>query len=252
MNFLCDSREEALESAKEALFWDGGNENPDPVMVEYLANFFENDELSLLPEWLLTVAQTTFPSLGTVMLLSCAILILPWQIRERLSGVRELQGCSVTGRRLWDRQLLASLASAALMCMFQTAAYVAAMHSSDITYYWNYPTYGLSGTMVVIFPFTYGQLILFRAGLITLYTLACVVLFHLISKTAGNYVVGYAMVIAPFLLLNWIGEKLFVRMYILSRLWDTIWPYLAVLGMIALAAAIAGVQAWIHRRRDVA
>ena len=98
INFLCDTWEEAMASAKKALT---GSIDPDPPMVEWLAKFFYTDEMSLLPQWVFNTTRTNFPNLATIMLISVAILILPWQIRERLSGIRDLQGSSAAGRKLW-------------------------------------------------------------------------------------------------------------------------------------------------------
>lgn len=247
INFLCDTREEAMASAKKALT---GSSDPDPLMVEWLAKFFYTDEMSLLPQWVFNTTRTNFPNLATIMLISVAILILPWQIRERLSGIRDLQGSSAAGRKLWDRQLLVSLAAAAVVCAVQTMVFILAMDVSDMTYYWNYPIYG--ARQWVQFPFTLGEYVLFSAGMMTLYVLACTVLFHLISRVAANYVVGFALILGPFLLLNSFTYNLFIGMIMISSTAsETFSRYLTILAFVLAAAVIGWSMSRFHRRKDV-
>ena len=247
INFLCDTREEAMASAKKALT---GSSDPDPLMVEWLAKFFYTDEMSLLPQWVFNTTRTNFPNLATIMLISVAILILPWQIRERLSGIRDLQGSSAAGRKLWDRQLLVSLAAAAVVCAVQTMVFILAMDVSDMTYYWNYPIYG--ARQWVQFPFTLGEYVLFSAGMMTLYVLACTVLFHLISRVAANYVVGFALILGPFLLLNSLTDYLFIGMIMIySTVIETFSRYLTILAFVLAAAVIGWSMSRFNRRKDV-
>lgn len=247
INFLCDTREEAMASAKKALT---GSSDPDPLMVEWLAKFFYTDEMSLLPQWVFNTTRTNFPNLATIMLISVAILILPWQIRERLSGIRDLQGSSAAGRKLWDRQLLVSLAAAAVVCAVQTMVFILAMDVSDMTYYWNYPIYG--ARQWVQFPFTLGEYVLFSAGMMTLYVLACTVLFHLISRVAANYVVGFALILGPFLILNSFTYNLFIGMIMISSTAsETFSRYLTILAFVLAAAVIGWSVSRFHRRKDV-
>ena len=247
INFLCDTREEAMASAKKALT---GSSDPDPLMVEWLAKFFYTDEMSLLPQWVFNTTRTNFPNLATIMLISVAILILPWQIRERLSGIRDLQGSSAAGRKLWDRQLLVSLAAAAVVCAVQTMVFILAMDVSDMTYYWNYPIYG--ARQWVQFPFTLGEYVLFSAGMMTLYVLACTVLFHLISRVAANYVVGFALILGPFLILNSFTYNLFIGMIMISStVIETFSRYLTILAFVLAAAVIGWSMSRFHRRKDV-
>ena len=247
INFLCDTREEAMASAKKALT---GSSDPDPLMVEWLAKFFYTDEMSLLPQWVFNTTRTNFPNLATIMLISVAILILPWQIRERLSGIRDLQGSSAAGRKLWDRQLLVSLAAAAVVCAVQTMVFILAMDVSDMTYYWNYPIYG--ARQWVQFPFTLGEYVLFSAGMMTLYVLACTVLFHLISRVAANYVVGFALILGPFLILNSFTYNLFIGMIMISSTAsETFSRYLTILAFVLAAAVIGWAMSRFNRRKDV-
>lgn len=247
INFLCDTREEAMASAKKALT---GSSDPDPLMVEWLAKFFYTDEMSLLPQWVFDTTRTNFPNLATIMLISVAILILPWQIRERLSGIRDLQGSSAAGRKLWDRQLLISLAAAAVVCAVQTMVFILAMDISDMTYYWNYPIYG--ARQWVQFPFTLGEYVLFSAGMMTLYVLACTVLFHLISRVAANYVVGFALILGPFLILNSFTYNLFIGMIMIySTASETFSRYLTILAFVLAAAVIGWSMSRFNRRKDV-
>ena len=247
INFLCDTWEEAMASAKKALT---GSIDPDPPMVEWLAKFFYTDEMSLLPQWVFNTTRTNFPNLATIMLISVAILILPWQIRERLSGIRDLQGSSAAGRKLWDRQLLVSLAAAAVVCAVQTMVFILAMDVSDMTYYWNYPIYG--ARQWVQFPFTLGEYVLFSAGMMTLYVLACTVLFHLISRVAANYVMGFALILGPFLILNSFTYNLFIGMIMISStVIETFSRYLTILAFVLAAAVIGWSMSRFHRRKDV-
>lgn len=247
INFLCDTREEAMASAKKALT---GSSDPDPLMVEWLAKFFYTDEMSLLPQWVFDTTRTNFPNLATIMLISVAILILPWQIREQLSGIRDLQGSSAAGRKLWDRQLLISLAAAAVVCAVQTMVFILAMDVSDMTYYWNYPIYG--ARQWVQFPFTLGEYVLFSAGMMTLYVLACTVLFHLISRVAANYVVGFALILGPFLILNSFTYNLFIGMIMIySTASETFSRYLTILAFVLAAAVIGWSMSRFNRRKDV-
>ena len=86
----------------------------------------------------------------------------------------------------------------------------------------------------------------------TLYVLACTVLFHLISRVAANYVVGFALILGPFLLLNSLTDYLFIGMIMIySTVIETFSRYLMILAFMLAAAVIGWAMSRFNRRKDV-
>ena len=69
---------------------------------------------------------------------------------------------------------------------------------------------------------------------------------------AANYVVGFALILGPFLLLNSLTDYLFIGMIMIySTVIETFSRYLMILAFMLAAAVIGWAMSRFNRRKDV-
>lgn len=86
---------------------------PENEALKYRKGFSERikelhtrTEMGIIEESMVDLIFGDFPRLGILMMLSCILLILPYQVREKLSKVRGLQSSTLCGRKIWKSSLL--------------------------------------------------------------------------------------------------------------------------------------------------
>lgn len=157
-----------------------------------VAEVMEENHMTLLPRNILFHLESDFPRFGILLIISCLILILPYQIKERLVGVNALCATTKTGRGIWRKRYGASLLSCFLVCLMQVAAFCFVLRRSGVLQYWNYPVNGNS-TYFYWFDMTLGMYLVLKIALYVLLCLCMTAVFFLVSRISSNYVVGTAI-----------------------------------------------------------
>ncbi len=168
----------------------GGNYTKDAVMR--VAEVIGENHMTLLPRTILFHLERDFPRFGILLIISCLILILPYQIKERLSGVNALCVTTKTGRGIWRKRYGAALFSCLLVCLVQATAFCFVLHRSGALQYWNYPVNGNS-TYFYWFDMTFGMYLALKIALYVFLCLCMTAVFFLVSRMSSNYVVGVAI-----------------------------------------------------------
>lgn len=157
-----------------------------------VANVIKENKLSLLPDSVLFHLESDFPRFGILLMISCLILILPYQIKERLAGVNPLFVTSNLGRRIWKKRYYAVLISSIILCILQFLIFCAVLEKSDILQYWNYSVNG-NGSDFYWFNMNLGTYVILKMLLYIFLTLGIATIFYLISRVSANYIVGTAI-----------------------------------------------------------
>lgn len=160
--------------------------------INRVANVIKENKLSLLPDSVLFHLESDFPRFGVLLMISCLMLILPYQIKERLAGVNPLFATTNLGRRIWKKRYHAVLISSIILCILQFLIFCAVLEKSDILQYWNYSVNG-NGTDFYWFNMNLGTYVILKTLLYIFLALGITTIFYLISRVSANYIVGTAI-----------------------------------------------------------
>lgn len=160
--------------------------------VNRVADVIKENKLSLIPNSVMFHLENDFPRFGILLVISCLILILPYQIKERLAGVNPLLATTYTGRRIWDKRFCSTLISCLIMCALQFIVLCGILARANILKYWNYPING-NGDDFYWLNMSLGEYILINALMYSILALAISTVFYFISRKSVNYIVGIAM-----------------------------------------------------------
>lgn len=178
-----------------------GNRNASDAVISLIAKYMENDQLSLLPNGVVGHTSLDFPKIGILMIISCLVLILPYPIRERLSGVIPLHKTTQTGRNLWKTQYGAVILSCTLVCLVQLLVFGIQLQISGILRYFHFPING-NGYIYHWIDTTFGMYLLANGIFYTLIALGSATIFFLMSRVSSNYIIGIAIGIPVTILLG--------------------------------------------------
>lgn len=215
--------------------------------IERVANVIQEDRLSLLPDSVLFHLKEDLPRLGILLIISCLILILPYQIRERLAGGNPLFATSNTGRSLWGKRYCAAVISCLLVCVLHFFLFCMVLAKSDILQYWNYPVNG-NGRDFYWFDMNLGTYLTGEWMLYSMIALGTMTVFYLISRLSVNYIVGAAVGV-PATVVFGILTVQFTKLF-LNVTKSVEYNLLRPVGFTAILLAIAGAIVYGFKRWD--
>lgn len=150
------------------------------------------DYLSLLPEGMLYILQSDMKSMSVLLLICFMVLIIPYQLKEKLRGVTPLYATTNTGRNIYKKQFLASILSCGVVGILQLLVYLGLYIWNGLTPFWTCECWSIGGNSYWCSNISYGAYMAIYMLLILLFTLAAVVIAYLIGRIASNYIAGIA------------------------------------------------------------
>lgn len=221
------------------------------AFYERMGELYTRKELSIVPESMMFLVGHEIPLLGILMMISCVLLLLPCQIREKLSKVRGLQTSTRCGRKIWNLQLAATLVVSLLVCVVQLGVYFTVLWKTGIL---DFAACPITSASVYNFWFdmSWGTYLGLYSMLITFYVMAVMAIFYLISRMASNYVIGVAFALVPSVLFGKLCTGGFKNFLCLLENQKTIWIPVGVAAGVILIALILNIAVtrW-DRRRDI-
>lgn len=220
--------------------------------IERVASVIKENRLSLMPTSILDHLLFDFPRFGVLLVISCLLLILPYQIRERLAGVNPLMATTHTGRNLWKRRYSSAVIACASVCAIQSIIFCMVLNRVEVLQYWNYAISGNNGNMFW-FDMSFGTYLIVNFVLYTIIAVSIMTVFYLISRLSANYIVGVAISI-PITVVIGVLLLLFTRAFFSverSMVYDVVRPIGIVFVLFVVAMSIVfALQKW-DKRRDV-
>lgn len=242
-----------LEVADKILLYSSSYNDYTEEAVERVASVIKENRLSLMPESILHHLLFDFPRFGILLVISCLLLILPYQIKERLAGVNPLMATTHIGRGLWKWRYASAIISCVLVCAVQSIAFCMVLNRAEAMQYWNYAISGTDHRDMFWLDMSFGTYLIVNFVLYTVVSIRAMTVFYLISRLSANYIVGVAIGI-PITVVIGALLPLFTRAFLSverSMLYDVVRPIGIVFVLFVAAMCIVFVlQKW-DKRRDV-
>ncbi|SHI23036.1 hypothetical protein SAMN02745823_03667 [Sporobacter termitidis DSM 10068] len=164
---------------------------------------------SILDIFLIENTNTYISWFSVLAILSVLIFLSPLLVRDRMQGIYLLQYTSRRGRKVLFSQLGAILISAFLLTTLEIAVFGAIYAAKGIQVFWNNGMDSFLGSYTFRFFITYGQYVLYSAGMIYLCTIGAALLAFALSKLSRNYITLILKLIPVFILLAKLCLSLF-------------------------------------------
>lgn len=172
---------------------------------------------SVLPSCVEGSLKTLVYSLFVLLVFSVVILITPYLVRERRSGVRTLAYTSKKGRALFRTQFAAALAAAVLVAAVQFAVLLFLLCTGQHRVDFVFRDCLISNTIFdqgfLWWDLTLGQSMLLNCLLVFAFVIGFAVFSFVISKLCRNYVAAVAVQIPAVLLCFKIGDVVFTDLF---------------------------------------
>lgn len=156
-----------------------------------LQTLFKRNEVSLLPYSVYVLINDDFLRLMVLSVVCCFVLILSYQITERLRGMLPIAASAKIGRQFFRKQMLASMTSGAILGLVIGSIYGVMLWSKHVFVFVDCP---LSGRLYRFWvDMTFGQYMLLCLLLLILLSAAAALLAHFIGRLSANYIAGIAI-----------------------------------------------------------
>ncbi len=194
--------------------------------------------MSLLPNSITrTHVSNDFVLIGILMIISSMILVLPYQIRERLAGVLSLYKTTTTGRILCKRQMGAVLLSSFFVSILQVLIFGIVLYRSNILRYFHFPING-TGISYYWLDITFGTYFVINGVCYIFLALCSAMIFYLVSYISSNYIVGIGIGVPVAFGLGWI-VRLCMRNFLEIKNGFTDWiPYISLFVLFGTVSVI--------------
>lgn len=150
-------------------------------------------EVSLLPYSVLKlIDHEDCVRLPILAVICCFVLIVPFPIGEKLRGVFSIYASTKTGRRIFNKQLSASVLTGTIVAVIFAAIYTFMLWLKKVFFFKDCPIFTYAGIWNW-FDITFGQLMLMHLAAFMLITVSASVLAYLVGRLANNYITGIAV-----------------------------------------------------------
>lgn len=165
-----------------------------------------SSEMTLLHEAVIKNVEDDFVRMTALAVIWIFVLILSYQITERLKNVRQIQLSTKTGRKIFGRQAAVCSALGAAVGIAVSAVYAFLLWrkggfdfircpiNTIMTYYW--------------IDMSYGDFLILCAGVLIMISVAAAFLAYLISRLSANYIAGLGISIPVCVILCVIVNKI--------------------------------------------
>lgn len=164
--------------------------------LKRMENLYMRDYTSLLSEDAADCVKSDLPLIGLLMLICSVLLIIPYQIRERIRNVNTLFYTTKQGRNLFNTRIASAIITTVIVGVAHIIIFYAYLIIRGVGKYFDCPIYCTSETNSW-YDLNFGTYICLNLLLYIFAIMSLIMLYFLISKISLNYVVGFASAI-PF------------------------------------------------------
>ncbi len=202
-------------------------------------------EYSLLPyqlTWLLWEDMRRM----TILLVICSlILLVPYQIHERLCGVTPLYAATHTGRKIFGIQWKAEIFSCGLISALQLLAYLGIFAAKGLTVYWKCPAWPEEFNTFWL-DISFGAYMALYMFMIWFFIMGNTVLAYMIGRCCSNYIAGIAVSIPLGCVVSYLGRRLFNSPFAFTE--NVVVPLWEPMALAAWLAAAGGLLIFLLKK----
>ncbi|MGN0413978.1 MAG: hypothetical protein ACI4FX_00630 [Agathobacter sp.] len=210
-------------------------------------NIITRDYISLMPEGVFFILQRDMTAMAMLLLICFAVLLIPYQVRERLRFVQPLYASTAVGRKIFSKQFWSAVGACVLVGLVQFGVYLFIFIEKGLAVFWKCPCWDSVVNLLWCDGISFGTYMFLYMVLIFIYTLAAVAVFYPAARVATNYISGIAIAI-PLCGGSCILSYLLFRGLFLIRNTDGM-PFTEI-PWIGGWLIVAGVILWWRFRRD--
>ena len=227
---------------------------------DYATELFKNakkekctkDYVSMIPEGVFYILQEDMRHMAVLLIICFFILMVPYQIRERLRGVISLYATTRTGRKIFGRQFVAGLLSCGMVGVIQLLIYLGVYGAKGLLVFWKCPAWSRSCNMYWMDFLPFGAYMVTYMLLVWIFAMAALVFAYWIGRIAVNYIAGIAISIPVGGIVSFGACVLFQMLfYIDERSYIAFWELMVVTVWLVLAGIMLAVRLKRDRKRDI-
>lgn len=210
-----------------------------------------SNSVSLIPSAVTRTVDNDFSRMVILSAVWCFIMILPYQIGERLKGVRELQISSKTGRSIFGKQAFACALTGLFTGGLLSAIYAVLLYRKGA---FDFLDCVIIPNMRIIYWFdlTYRQYLLIYLAVFLISSVAAAILAYLVGRLSVNYIAGLGISIPTAAGLCAAVSKFgYMPFYAHAALIDSFVKILLTVGLCAVCSAAAAVMLKKDKVRDI-
>ena len=210
------------------------------------------DYVSLIPEGVFYIIQEDMRHMAVLLIICFFILMVPYQVRERLRGVTSLYATTRTGRKIFGRQFVAGLLSCGMVGFIQLLIYLGIYGAKGLMAFWKCPAWSRASNMYWLDFLPFGAYMIIYMLLVWFFAMTALVLAYWIGRKAVNYVAGIAISIPVGGTVSFGASALFVKLfYIDERVYMAFWELIVILVWLVFAGIMLAVRLKRDRKRDI-
>jgi hypothetical protein len=153
------------------------------------------DYISLLPSGMLFILQEDMRHMGTLLVICFLVLIIHYQIRERLRGVFPLYASTYTGRAIYRKQFLAGMVSCGIVGIVQFLVYLGIYVRKGLAVFWQCECWSGAENNYWCDRLSFGAYMGIYMVLTLLVTMGAAAVAYIIGRAVVNYIAGIAVAI---------------------------------------------------------
>lgn len=255
LQFAGLSRENAESNIAENVRRHTGEVNKlNPKFIERMEKLYTRDYTSLLSEEAAECVKSDLPLIGLLMLICSALLIIPYQIRERIRNVNTLFYTTKHGRNLVNTRITATIITTVLVGVVHIILFYLYLIIRGVGKYFECPVYCTS-RINSWFDLKFGTYICLNLLIYIFAIMSLIMLYFLVSKISLNYVVGFASAIPFTVIIAIIFNKIMYGYLLIGNkmkiIYDVYRPILICISFTIIGLIIAVALAKYEKKKDV-
>jgi hypothetical protein len=144
---------------------------------------------------MLFILQKDMRHMGMLLVICFLVLIIHYQIRERLRGVFPLYASTYTGRAIYRKQFLAGMVSCGIVGIVQFLAYLGIYVRKGLAVFWQCECWSAAENNYWCDRLSFGAYMGIYMVLTLLVTMGAATVAYIIGRAVVNYIAGIAVAI---------------------------------------------------------
>ncbi|MBR1701215.1 MAG: hypothetical protein IJ716_04605 [Lachnospiraceae bacterium] len=175
---------------------------------ERLKALFMRDEMSLLPDAVYELLNTDFFNLVILVVVCCFVLMLPYQISDRLRGILPIAVSTKTGRRIFGKQMAACVVTGGIVAAVLGGIYSILLAQKHVFVFWDCPLSHNPYRLWV--DMTMGEYWILCMVLLVGISMTGALLSYFVGRLSSHYITGLAAAI-PAAVIYCAGIRFFTK-----------------------------------------